>query len=68
MPQRVSAVLAAKGGPTQYWAGGYNVMPDQCTYIIADQMRYKDYVCVEHVTDDELSRMLIHRELREVTF
>ena len=30
MPQRVRAVLAAKGGPAQYLAGGQYVMPDRC--------------------------------------
>uniref|UniRef100_A0A3Q3JTD4 Transposase Tc1-like domain-containing protein n=1 Tax=Monopterus albus TaxID=43700 RepID=A0A3Q3JTD4_MONAL len=31
MPQRVRAVLAEQGGPTQYLAGGFNVEADPCT-------------------------------------
>lgn len=32
-PRRVTAVSAAKGRATQYWAGGHNVMPDECVLI-----------------------------------
>lgn len=30
MPRQVRAVLAARGGPAQYLAGGFNVVADQC--------------------------------------
>ena len=35
MPQWVRAVLAAKGGPRQYLAGGHDVMPDRCIVYVA---------------------------------
>lgn len=35
MPQQVRAVLAAQGESAQYLAGGFNVMADQCTFVMS---------------------------------